>query len=76
MANLSVAEILALPVSKRLAEYKATLQALMTNKHLDLGDQTYVVRDSEGLGWDGPSVKSWSDAVVTAQRLLKEDGLI
>ncbi len=75
MADLSPAEQLKLPIAKRLLEYKAVLQALMTNKHIDLGDLVYTVRDKELQGWDGPSVKAWSEAVGEAKRLLKEDGL-
>lgn len=48
----------------------SVLRALMTNPHLSLADRVYDVREREGLGWDGPSVKAWSDAVVAAERLL------
>lgn len=42
------------------------LVALTSNPHLDLGDRVYDVREREGLGWDGPSVKAWSEAVQKA----------
>lgn len=44
---------------------------LTNNAHLNLGDLVYQVRDREGLGWDGPSVKSWSDAVTAAENEFK-----
>lgn len=49
----------------------AALRALMTNPHINLGDQVYEVREREGQGWDGPSVKAWSDAVAAAGDVLK-----
>jgi len=39
------------------------LIAISTNKHGDLGDLIYKVRDSEGEGWEGKSVKEWSAAI-------------
>lgn len=48
------------------------LIALARNPHINLGDQIYDVRESEGLGWSGPSVKAWSDAVTAAEEILKE----
>lgn len=50
------------------------LRRLMTNPHLNLGDRVYDVREREGLGWEGPSVKAWSDAVSDAREILKETG--
>ena len=32
--------------------------------HIDLGDLTYLVREREGQGWDGPAVSQWSDGVT------------
>ncbi len=37
---------------------------------LHLDDLVYNVRDSEGLGWDGPKVKAWADACERARKLL------
>lgn len=48
----------------------AALRALLSNPHLDLGDLVYDVREAEGLGWEGPSVKAWSDAVTAAKAAL------
>lgn len=50
---------------------KEALTALLTNKHVDLGDLVYKVRDSEGKGWEGPSVVAWGKAVVNAKQLLE-----
>lgn len=50
------------------------LHALMTNPHIDLGDAIYSVREREGLGWDGPAVKAWSDAVSAAENVMKKAG--
>ena len=44
----------------------ATLESI-----LPLGDMIYQVRDSEGLGWDGPKVKAWGAACDRAERLVK-----
>lgn len=49
------------------------LRALMTNPSLSLGDLVYTVRDRELKGWDGPDVKAWSDAVVAAEKWMKEN---
>ena len=51
------------------------LVALMRNPHIYLGDQIYDVRESEGEGWSGPSVKAWSDAVTEAEAILAERGV-
>lgn len=48
------------------------LRALFSNDHLDLGDLVYYVRDREGLGWDGPAVKSWGVAVAEAFDFLRD----
>ena len=50
----------------------AALQALMSNPHIDLGDFVYLIRERESLGWDGPSVKAWSDADVAARAAITE----
>lgn len=39
----------------------------------DLGDFIYSIRDQEGLGWNGPLVTKWNDAVMRAKELLKKD---
>lgn len=46
------------------------LTDLLTCPHIFLGDLVYKVRASEGLGWDGPAVKAWSDAVSRAEALV------
>jgi len=46
------------------------LKALTSNEHIDLGDLIYKVRENEGLGWEGPSVTQWSDAVQKAQAAI------
>lgn len=48
-------------------ELLAALVALTTNPHGDLGDMIYQVREREGLGWDGPAVSAWNDAVTAAR---------
>jgi hypothetical protein len=53
------------------ADAIAALRALLTNEHIDLGDLVYQVREREGEGWDGPSVKAWSDAVVAAKDVIR-----
>lgn len=53
------------------AELLAALRGLFSNKHLDLGDCVYRVRERELEGWEGASVKQWSDAVTAAKELLK-----
>lgn len=52
------------------AELIEVLRGLLWNEHVDLGDLVYQVRDREMLGWDGPSVKAWSDAVAKARAIL------
>lgn len=37
----------------------------------ELGDLVYDVREREGLGWEGPKVKAYSNAVTAAKELLK-----
>jgi hypothetical protein len=37
----------------------------------NLGDTIYQVRDSEGLGWDGPQTTAWGKACQRAEQLLK-----
>ena len=48
------------------------LRGLLTHPSLDLGDLIYTVREREGLGWDGPLVKQWSDAVQAAEAALRD----
>lgn len=47
------------------------IESLLSNTHIDLGDLVYKVRESEGLGWEGLSVKSWSDAVTGLKEIFK-----
>lgn len=44
------------------------LQAL--NEVRDLGDFIYDIREREALGWEGPQVTKWSDAVTRAKILI------
>lgn len=53
-----------------LPDMLAALLLLTTNPHLDLGDLVYKVRESEGLGWDGPAVVAWGQAVETARAAI------
>lgn len=53
-------------------EMKAALIAISSNKHLDLGDLIYDVREREGKGWEGKSVKQWSDAVQKVNEVVKK----
>lgn len=46
-------------------------RALVSNEYVDLGDLVYQVREREGLGWNGPSVKQWSDAVQALKAALR-----
>lgn len=43
---------------------------LAGNPHLCLDDLVYQVREREGLGWEGPSVLLWSQAVETAKDII------
>lgn len=56
----------------REKELLDALRALLTNEHVSLGDLVYTVREREGKGWDGPSITAWNDAVVNAERLVRE----
>lgn len=40
-----------------------------------LGDYVYDIREDEGLGWDGPRVKAWSDGCALATRALALAGI-
>ena len=51
-------------------ELLEALEALTSNPHVDLGDLVYQVRDREGLGWDGPEVTKWSNAVQQARAAI------
>lgn len=51
------------------------LKGLLCNPHIHLGDQGYTVRESEGKGWEGPSVKAWCRAVDLAEQVLAEVGI-
>ena len=54
-----------------LKEAIAALRAITTNRHVDLGDLVYQVRERELQGWDGPSVTAWSNAVIAVKAVLK-----
>ena len=38
----------------------------------DLHSLVYDVKGREGEGWDGPSIKAWSDAVTAGQAAIKK----
>lgn len=57
--------------SLKLKQVLDVLNRLMTNEHIDLGDLVYTVREREGEGWNGPSIKAWSKAVEDAEWHLK-----
>lgn len=59
-----------IPTPDLQSELLAALVALTTNEHINLGDLVYTVRDNEGLGWEGPAVKAWSDAVMAAKAAI------
>lgn len=46
---------------------KRHLQTLIDNH---ISDMTYVIRENEGKGWDGPRVSAWSDAVRAINDVL------
>jgi hypothetical protein len=52
------------------AELLEALEALTSHPHVHLGDLVYQVRDREGLGWDGPEVTKWSNAVQQASAAI------
>jgi len=55
----------------RVIELESVLTALMTNPHLNLGDLIYTVRERECVGWDGPAVIAWGNAVEAAEKATK-----
>lgn len=48
------------------------LLRLSSNPHVSLEDLVYKVRESEGQGWEGPSVTEWSQAVTEMKEILSE----
>ena len=46
------------------------LEALFANQHVHPTDFIYDVREREGLGWEGPSVTQWSDAIAKAKAAI------
>lgn len=49
--------------AREIMRLRGLLARITNNPHISLGDQIYEVREREGLGWDGPAVKSWGDTV-------------
>jgi hypothetical protein len=39
----------------------------------DLDDHFYSIRESEGLGWEGPRMLKWGKACADARRLMREN---
>ncbi len=64
-----------LPCAVEEIDFEAGQKALKVLATLyeirDLGDFIYTVRDSEGLGWEGPRVTQWNDACQLAEELIK-----
>jgi hypothetical protein len=64
--------------SLRLERIEAAIKTI--NKHHNLGDAVYAVRDKaaesmpdgDGSTWDHPDVKAYSDAVTALQKELPE----
>jgi hypothetical protein len=54
---------------QRLQEALQVLHDLFEAGSLD--DHFYSVREHEGLGWEGPRMKRWGEAVNKAHELLK-----
>lgn len=53
-------------------EMLAALEAITSNTHIDLEDLVYNVRDDEGLGWEGPAVRQWSEAVTSVKEAIRK----
>ncbi len=50
----------------------ADLQEAIDTLHREsVGDFTYDIRDREGLGWEGPRVKAWSDAASVIRKYAR-----
>lgn len=61
------------PVADFRPRGEVAMEVLRTlNGIRKLGDYTYDIREREGLGWDGPQTKAWSDACAKAERLLSQ----
>jgi hypothetical protein len=50
-------------------EALSILRAIQAHPHIDLDDLVYQVREREGLGWEGPQVKAWSDIVTCIREI-------
>lgn len=50
----------------------AVLRKLTSVPGWSLSDAVYDVREREGLGWEGPAVKQFGEAVEQINRLLQE----
>lgn len=57
-------------LQQRSKELLTALRRITSNKHVNLADLIYKVRESEGLGWGGPEVAHWNDAVVAVEEIL------
>lgn len=61
-----VAEQAALQAMRRIANYADEMHRLiiLLAQNVSLEDLVYKVRDTEGLGWDGPKVKGAGEAIA------------
>lgn len=57
-----------------LREVDAFEQAAVDLHGLHVGDFVYSIRDREGLGWEGPNVKTWSDASSLMAAIARQKG--
>lgn len=57
---------------KVLRELVIAVKMLTTCPDINLGDLVYKVRECEGKGWDGPSVKQWSNGVGAVDKAMKK----
>lgn len=56
--------------AEQLLDRALAILRVFQSEHL--GDSVYDVKEREGLGWDGPRVKAWSDACRDMDALLEE----
>lgn len=57
-------------IADALDQAERAIEAVNANPHVSLADLVYKVRESELLGWEGPAVKQWQNAVVALDAAL------